>query len=288
MTQIKIGAKKHSHRWLTIGAIVLGLFSLLVSWGDLRASDSVGMIGTTSGDAAMGVWIMAVIAILVCLWCAWVLIGARPGLGRNAKLVGDGLALVLVPLLFIGPALAATNAISASAPHNDQVRQALLAAIPACRGQTPIAGAAAYGGAVHPMEVVYIPANGATDRTQADVAIRAGTLAPVPDTIDAIQLVVCLGDQTTVTLQTCNYSMGGTYTRYAHDRDVFVYEAASGQLLEQKTFEGSHPSDCPDTKAVGKGEASGDDVNWDDSRIWDYIGTWLVGPMPSASPTDNP
>lgn len=289
MTQIGSKTKAHHHRRLTIGAIVLGAMSLMVSFGAaLRAQDSGAMLGTTSGDATMGVAIMAIIAIPVVLWCVWVLIGARPGLGRNAKLAGDGLALILVPILFIGPALAAANTISAGSPHNDQVRQAFLAAIPACRGQTPVVGAGAYGGPNHPLEIVYIPANGATDGTQANVASRAGALAPLPDTMGAVQLVVCIGDQTTTTLQTCNYSMGGTYTRYAQDRDVFVYEAQTGQLLSTKTFEGSHPSDCPETKSVGKDEASGDDVNWDDSQIWDYIGTWLVGPMPSASPTDNP
>ena len=173
-----------------------------------------------------------------------------------------------------------------AAPHNDRLRQVVLTIVPACKGQTPIAGAAAYTGSQHPMVVIDIRAGGKIEHDQGDMTSHSTMLGSLPETVGEVQLVACIGERNTVVLDVCSYTMGGTYTRHAYKRPVSIYNAQSGQLLDQKIFEGSTPSDCPTEKDVNDSGNYGGDVGWDDNRIWGYLQTWVNGTGQPGGSTD--
>ena len=274
---------RSGHRRLIGGAIVTGILSLMVSTGTMIEAQTEGsLIGSGSEGHVIAVWSMVVLALIVLLFCVRAL--ARPPWQARArgKLVAGGLATCLVVAAIVYPAASAMNVLSSNAPHNDQVRQTLLAAARACAG-TPVEGSAEYTGAAHPLEIIYGPAQGSITDEQASVTTRAGELAAVPDTLDAVQLVACIGDQVETRLGSCSYSLGVTFTRFSYSRDVAVYVARTGQLLNQMTVTGSDPAHCPESKTVGEDAAHGGNVNWDDGHIWEYLATWPSGPVQTPS-----
>lgn len=289
--------------FVAIGAGCLLALSLLVSVAyGAGAADPSLMASVTTSDSLTTIWTLAVGAVaLTLLWVwgriwgkAWAVSEARraaPHAGPGLKLAQSGLAAVLVAAVAIGPAAWAASAVSANAPQNDQWRQVILAAAPACKGQTPVAGTHGYEGDTHPVEVISASTStgGAWTGEQADVSVRAGDLGPLPGTLDSVQLVACIGERTETVVETCDYSPSGTYTRYRYSRSVSIYSARTGQLLGGKTLAGSEAGECPKLLMInGAREEHGDDVNWDDSGIWDYVKTWVSGPVKSPGPTDSP
>jgi hypothetical protein len=290
MTQAE-GTKKKTGCWGCLAALAFILavpLSLLVSLGSaVDAQKPVSTLDTTTDGVLVTIWGMAAFAVVVTLAGIISRIRARPVTSRLGRPLGGGLAAILVVAMTIGAAGYASNVVNSNGPHNDRVRQAFTASVPACKGGAPVVGAATYVGSDHPFVVVYAP-DASPGGTQAEVAAKAAALGPLPDAVSAVQLVICIETDREVTIQVCDYTLGDTYTRYGHERDVSVYAARSGQLLERKTFSGSRPDACPQYKSANQNDTHGGNIGWDDTHIWGYIGAWLSGPMPSASPTDNP
>jgi hypothetical protein len=277
----------HRRRWVLL-AVIPVLLSVMVSLGYGDASTQPGSpLGTSSTDHLIAIWLVALVATVLAAFAAWTLIRRRPGAGRRSKVAIAALTSCLIVAVVVGPAVWAANALSTNAPHNDQVRAAMLAAARLCHDGTAIAAAHPYDGASHAIEIVAATADGSEADEQADVMVRAATLAPVPDRADLVQLVGCIGQSSRVTLQVCHYTAGGTYTRYGFARDVSIYAAATAELLDRQTFSGSTPDACPETKTVGDDEAEGWEIGWDDAQIWDYLGPWMNGPVRTASPSDG-
>jgi hypothetical protein len=150
-----------------------------------------------------------------------------------------------------------------------------------CAG-TPLDGAAAYGGSVHPLVVAYAEGTdwivGGGSTATRDFAINdnwSGEIWPSP-----IQLVACVGTE-----QSARYDSCGTYTRdsdgvvgqvlrFKENVTVRVVVASTGKTLQSKTFSGDVPS-CADTITNWVGE----DPPWNiygSSPEDSAINTWVT------------
>ena len=65
------------------------------------------------------------------------------------------------------------------------------------------------------------------------VMAQAPALGPLPDAVGGVQLVACIGPSSEVTLEVCNYTEGGSWTRMGYTRDVSIYAVQSGQQLDR-------------------------------------------------------
>jgi len=170
------------------------------------------------------------------------------------------LLAILVACFFLGVVLApevwATQAVKA-APDYSRQKQVVVDATPGCAGQA-ISGTHAYAGQRHPIVVIDTWVQAVERGEQNDVSSHALDSGLLPDTLDSVQLVACIGPLGSDFVETCVGSI--------ESRRVSIYRADTGKLVGDETFAGSASDPC-----------SGDQVPWYDSRIWDYIATWARG-----------
>jgi hypothetical protein len=282
------------------GCVVLGAFILLpLSWllslvCVVMANDPGFMNTITTGGALGAIWGVAIAgAVLAFLWAAayiwrkhWAESSKEPfspARSRPVQLGQAALAALIIGAVTLLPAAWSAGVVSSYAPQNDAVTTVITTVAPFCNmshGETkaPIAGTAPYAGLSHAMAVIATDAYGSTRGEQRDVSAHAEKIESLPDSLSSVQLMACVGGQVTSTIEICNYSRGGTYTRYSHFRDVWIFAAQSGFLIGHQTFNGSEPGPCPESQTVGKGSTTGSDVGIDDSRIWDFVKGYLSGP----------
>jgi RNA polymerase subunit RPABC4/transcription elongation factor Spt4 len=247
--------------WLLLLAIPI---SVLYSAGTgLTASNFKPIL---PNDASL-VWALAIAsAICSAVGLSFICL-LRPQPDRTerrlrTKLLEMAVALLVVMVVLVGPAVWATNAISA-APDYSQEKQVVIQATPACTGH-PIAGTHAYSGQSHPIVVIDTWSQAVDKGEQNDVSSHARDVGLLPNKLDSVQLVACIGPLKSALVETC--------TAYWPSREVSIYQADTAILLGSKTFAGSDTDPC-----------SGDEISWSDSRIWVYIQTWVSGPVKSPA-----
>jgi hypothetical protein len=283
---MNLGGAWTSSKWFGIVALLVGLFSwelaVLGSTASGACSGSAQFTvacSSTADDTIRGMFIGAFVWGVIAMVGIVLAIRAFLNAHDKARLLAAGVAACLVLVTVTGSALSSASDLHANQnPGVDQASRAVSQAAPACKGQTPVLGAADYAGDVHPIEVVNASDGGTWTETQRGWALGALNLGPVPQEIATVQLVACIGDNKPIVLQTCSYSLGGTFTRYGYQLDVSIYAARTGQALGTRTFTGTPPDQCPETKETGKDESYGDKVGPLDQEIWDYLKTWVSGP----------
>jgi hypothetical protein len=290
---------------IVIGAFILLPLSLLLSLVcGAMANDPGFMTTITTGGALGAIWAVAIAgAALAFLWAAAIIWRKHwaegpkkpfpPARSRPVQLGQTALAAVIIGAVTLLPAAWAASAVSSSAPQNDAVTAMIATLAPFCNmshgeSKAPIAGTAPYAGLNHTIAVIAISANGDTRGEQGDVSANAEKIESLPGSLSSVQLVACVGGQETSTIEVCNYSRGGTYWRYGHFRDVWIFVAQSGLLIGHQTFTGSEPGPCPESQTVGKGSTTGGDVGTDDSGIWDFIGSYLNRAVDTSYPMSTP
>ena len=287
-TPVRTVAPHRSGGLTLLGVVVPLLVAWAASGGFVDEAQTPGATSGTSSASIAAIWGVDIAALVIALLCLWSYVWrVRATSPRATKLASSTLLTVLVVALTLGPAAIAANVVGANGPHNDQVLQTLLAVAPACEGQA-ISGAAPNDGTAHPLVAIALPVSTSISDDQASVLAQAPALGPLPDAVGGVQLVACIGPSTEVTLEVCNYTEGGSWTRMGYTRDVSIYAVQSGQQLDQRTFAGSEPDACPDEKAVGQDVVTGDEVGLDDAHIWAYVATWAHGSGETTAPTDQP
>lgn len=140
-----------------------------------------------------------------------------------------------------------------------------------CTTKAPIADAPAFDGApgLHPIILLKESGGVHTFNSRAPRAIISNT---------GPQLAACIGEPTTVTIETCRYSRSGfggpTYIIYRDVRavTVVVYAIQTGQVVAQETIRGAPPRECRQTERfsitqsiitlVGAAVNANDVINW--------------------------
>jgi hypothetical protein len=119
----------------------------------------------------------------------------------------------------------------------------------ACHG-IAVPGAAPFGGALHPVFVVYGDDVQRVDqqRYSFDSADDQATWLKA-EWPEPLQLVACLGGQTQEKVDSCGFyanSFGQTFevTRYLVTRDVRIVEAATAKTQRTETVSGTDPEPC--------------------------------------------
>lgn len=82
------------------------------------------------------------------------------------------------------------------------------------------------------------------------------------------ELVLFVDEQERVLMQTCQYQLGGTWTRYEYEMKVDLFSAKTGELVASVTVVGEPPDPCPEIKETGHGESIGERVVIEDLQLW--------------------
>lgn len=73
-----------------------------------------------------------------------------------------------------------------------------------------------------------------------------------PESVSTTELVACIGEELAQKIQTCEYSVTGYGSptsfvyRYRYYLEVRLFSAYTGELIDEKTFQGTLPSLCPE------------------------------------------
>ena len=165
------------------------------------------------------------------------------------------LALVATGLIGVGIAGCETG------PHVDkQIRDALS---PAC-GKQGVEQAAAYTEGPGPHPIVLLDASGGRHSWTDKVPIEWW-----PASVDATELVACVGAEETFVEEVCQYFGPGGVSRYRYMLRIWLVEARTGKTLADSRLSGSVPPECPGAIKSGQyGLLEGSHVSFDQARAW--------------------
>jgi hypothetical protein len=123
---------------------------------------------------------------------------------------------------------------------------------PACQGQ-PVKGAAQYqpNSGTHPIVLF-----------QNNSSIQDVPKVWLPKSLEAVELVACVGEEEKVQLNLCEYDDGSKVRRIQYKVVIRLVAASTGQLLETITVDGTEPEVCPFEKHVdlGTSEMAGNHI----------------------------
>jgi len=85
--------------------------------------------------------------------------------------------------------------------------------------------------------------------------------------IDQTELVVCIEFEEDILLQTCEYDVGPDVERYQQRYTVTVYEAMTGDVLDEGPFEGALPRPCGEEEAYELERLDGG-IDVDPINLW--------------------
>lgn len=97
----------------------------------------------------------------------------------------------------------------------------------------------------------------------------------LPMAIESTQLVVCVGEEREIKIQTCQYLTGPPITRYRYTLGVELREAKTGRVVAATTLDGSWPRACQHTESYSLTRLEGSHVSFDQVREWlrSYVAT---------------
>ena len=88
-----------------------------------------------------------------------------------------------------------------------------------------------------------------------------------PATGEEPQVVACVEEQQDE-ISTCTYTGGSSLVRYQRQLTIELREARTADLLAERTFEGSAPRQCPNSKSADLRSITGDAVPLDTILPW--------------------
>jgi hypothetical protein len=145
-----------------------------------------------------------------------------------------------------------------------------------CRGQS-VPGAAAYTQSSDRNLLIAIEPNTSGDLTTNTYAIPEDRLATKAD---EVTLVVCLGREREVLIESCPYhdvedkdeKTDNVIERYAYERDVKLIVAQTGEVLVEEVLRGAEPNECLETESFKESETlitrKGNSISNGDLREW--------------------
>jgi hypothetical protein len=80
------------------------------------------------------------------------------------------------------------------------------------------------------------------------------------------ELVVTVEEEAVV-IETCQYQMGGSWTRYQYHMEVLLFSARTGELVANETLLGGLPDPCPELKTLGHKESFGTQVSFESLEL---------------------
>jgi hypothetical protein len=89
-----------------------------------------------------------------------------------------------------------------------------------------------------------------------------------PASLEAAELVLCVGEERTEIIQTCHYSGGPDIDRRHYVRDVALLEARTGALVRKATLSGESPRRCQEFEIVKMTSLGGLPVSVEDVVEW--------------------
>lgn len=81
------------------------------------------------------------------------------------------------------------------------------------------------------------------------------------------ELVVTVEEEAVV-IETCQYVMGGSFTRYQYHMEVLLFSARTGELVANETLLGGLPDPCPEMKELGHLKSYGAHVSFESLKPW--------------------
>lgn len=82
------------------------------------------------------------------------------------------------------------------------------------------------------------------------------------------ELVVFVGEEEAVSIQTCQYTPPPSITRYQHRVKVLLFSAWTGELVASEDIKGELPAHCPQTAPLGQTKIHGERVSFEVLRMW--------------------
>jgi hypothetical protein len=144
-----------------------------------------------------------------------------------------------------------------------------------CRGQS-VASAAAYESGGQNSIIAFEP-NVSGDLTTYTYAVPDDMLAT---TAGEVALVLCLGEEKEVLLESCPYysvddeeqAIENVIERYVRERSAKLIVAQTGEVLADDVIQGEEPDECLDEEAFREGqdviERKGDEISSGELREW--------------------
>jgi len=85
--------------------------------------------------------------------------------------------------------------------------------------------------------------------------------------IELTELVVCIELEEEILLQTCEYDVGSDVERYQQNYNVSVYQALTGEVLDEGIFSGAFPRKCREQEPIELERLDGG-IDFDPIILW--------------------
>jgi len=141
-------------------------------------------------------------------------------------------------------------------------QEILDALAPVCEGGTAAEAAPYTGGeGLHP--IVLLDESGDSHRWTGEVPSEWW-----PESVGTTELVVCVGEEQEVLIQTCPYIGGPPINRYQYVIHVELVAAQTGETIAADDISGDAPRQCRQSEPVELVRLEGSHVAFSDVRSW--------------------
>jgi hypothetical protein len=124
-----------------------------------------------------------------------------------------------------------------------------------------ITEAGTYRGNEHPVVLLDSTGNGHEWSDQIPVEW-------LPSAVAETQLVVCVGEEREIKIETCEYMIGPDIIRYRYSLDIKLREAKTGKIINATTLDGSLPRACEFSEPYSLTRLEGSHVSFDQVQEW--------------------
>jgi len=246
MTVLNEKQRKAANRAL-IFSILFALISILLSGG-------ITMSLPPSTYIFLGVFILLFIPTVVL---GLIALKAPP---TRKKAIASLIITILFSMIFFFSAASGLRGIPA--------RQSLVnienTVLSACAGQA-IQGTASYQLGPGPHRIVAV-----NESEYSPVSTSYINNDYWPAILSELDLVLCLGDEYSEKIESCDYSDGTVKSRYQFKRDLLLVAPLTGETISSVTLAGSMPKECPS----GINQGNSDDIKGSKPTFFD-INSWL-------------
>jgi hypothetical protein len=144
---------------------------------------------------------------------------------------------------------------------------------------TDVPAAAVYSNESGTHKTILFNTSGSLNRWNNDLPVNW-----ISENTSKTELVACIGDEETFTIETCKYTGGPPITRYQHRRVVYIVNAKTGEEIGHEVLFGSVPEACPYTTLKDKTSISGTVVALSEIQNWlaEYVDS---SPIAVQTPT---
>lgn len=183
---------------------------------------------------------------------------------RSHRFVGVGgivlLAVCVVPLVGCSKGGGGESPVGSAAPVD--IRGPILRALQPVYAGQGVPAAAAYGTQI-PRPTVLLGPGGVKDYWSD--ALPGDWW---PDSLSEAEVVVCVGPQNEVAVQSCRYNIGPNIVRHRFNKAVVLREARTARIIAKVTLFGSVPAACPRTAPYSQTREDGSSVAYEQAQAW--------------------